>query len=147
MTSSLWRARGALHRCVGLVLALACVMMLSPASGAASAPKIVSVDVSGNIHVPTQTIMSVVQARPGVSYDPQIVQGDLQRIFSLGYFADQAAPLIRQRPEGVAITYRVIENPVITKILFQRQHACPGGHAACADGHVRGPGAQHGHAA
>jgi outer membrane protein assembly factor BamA len=120
MTSSLWRARGALHRCAGLVLVLASVMMLvTPASGAAAtAPRIVSVDVSGNIHVPTQTIMSVVQARPGLPYDPQIVQGDLQRIFSLGYFADQAAPLIRQRPAGVAITYRVIENPVITKILF-----------------------------
>jgi outer membrane protein assembly factor BamA len=120
MTSSLWRARGALHRCVGLVLALACpITLIAPTPGiAASGPKIVSVDVSGNAHVPTQTIMAVVQARPGQSYDPQVVQGDLQRIFALGYFADQAAPLIRQRPRGIAITYRVIENPVITKIAF-----------------------------
>ena len=121
MTSSLWRARGALHRCAGLVLALASVMMLiTPGTArSASAPKIVSVDVSGNVHVPTQTIMGVIQARPGQPYDQQVVQGDLQRIFALGYFADQAAPLIRQRPAGIAITYRVIENPVITKILFQ----------------------------
>ncbi len=120
MTSSLWRARGALHRCAGLVLALASVLMLiSPAPAySASAPTIVSVDVSGNMHVPTQTIMSVVQARPGQPYNPQVVQADLQRIFALGYFADQPAPLIRQRPTGIAITYRVIENPVITKILF-----------------------------
>jgi outer membrane protein insertion porin family len=120
MTSSLWRARGALHRCVGLVLALASVILIAMPSPAisAGAPKIVSVDVSGNVHVPTQTILSVVQARPGQDYSPQIVQSDLQRIFSLGYFADQAAPLIRQRPDGIAITYRVIENPVITKIAF-----------------------------
>ncbi len=120
MTSSLWRARGALHRCVGLMLALASVMMLiMPVNGAAAtAPKIVSVDVSGNVHVPTQTILAVIQARPGEPYDPKVVQADLQRIFALGYFADQAAPLIRQRPGGVAITYRVIENPVITKIAF-----------------------------
>ncbi len=120
MTSSLGRARGALHRCVGLVLALATILtLISPVPAlSASAPKIVSVDVSGNVHVPTQTIMAVVQARPGQPYDPAVVQGDLQRIFALGYFADQAAPLIRQRPGGVAITYRVIENPVITKISF-----------------------------
>ncbi len=127
MTSSLWRARGALHRCAGLVLALASVMMLvTPSLGAAApAPSIVSVDVSGNVHVPTQTIMGVIQARPGQPYDPKVVQGDLQRIFALGYFADQAAPLIRQRPGGVAITYRVIENPVITKILFSGNSHVP----------------------
>lgn len=120
MTSTLWRARGALHRCAGLVLALASILMLiSPAPAqSATAPKIVSVDVSGNMHVPTPTIMAVVQARPGQAYNPQVVQGDLQRIFALGYFSDQAAPLIRQRPNGIAITYRVIENPVITKIQF-----------------------------
>ena len=127
MTSSLWRARGALHRCAGLVLALASILtIISPASAqTATAPKIVSVDVSGNMHVPTQTIMAVVQARPGQPYNPQVVQGDLQRIFALGYFADQAAPLIRQRPGGVAITYRVIENPVITKILFSGNSHVP----------------------
>lgn len=127
MTSSLWRARGALHRFAGLVLALACVLTsLSPLSGsAATAPRIVSVDVSGNVHVPTQTIMAVVQARPGMPYDPQVVQSDLQRIFALGYFADQAAPLIRQRPNGIAVTYRVIENPVITKIAFSGNSHVP----------------------
>src|SRR5579884_2626316 len=127
MTSTLWRARGALHRCAGLVLALASILMLiSPAPAqAAPAPRIVSVDVSGNVHVPTQTILAVVQAKRGQPYDPQVVQSDLQRIFALGYFTDQAAPLIRQRPGGVAITYRVIENPVLTKILFDGNRHVP----------------------
>lgn len=112
--------RGALVRCAGFVLALACALTaVTPVPAiSATAPTIVSVDVSGNVHVPTQTILSVVQAKPGQPYNPQVVQGDLQRIFALGYFADQATPLIRQRPGGVAITYRVIENPVITKIVF-----------------------------
>ena len=69
--------------------------------------------------------MQVVQARPGEVYDPKIVQGDLQRISALGYFADIAAPLIRARPNGVAITYRVIEYPVITKISFTGDKAVP----------------------
>jgi outer membrane protein insertion porin family len=95
------------------------MMLVAPMPArSAGAPSIVSVDVSGNAHVPTQTIMGVIQARPGQPYNPQVVQADLQRIFALGYFADQAAPLIRQRPGGIAITYRVIENPVVTKIAF-----------------------------
>src|SRR5579862_3719841 len=62
--------------------------------------------------------MAVIQARPGDIYDPKVVQDDLQRINALGYFADLAPPLVRPRPNGVAITYRVIENPVISKISF-----------------------------
>lgn len=121
MTSSLRGARGVLQRCAGIVLALATIVSLMTPTPAvsATAPPIVSVDVSGNVHVPTATIMNVIAAKPGQPYDPKVVQADLQRIFALGYFADQAAPLIRQRPNGIAITYRVIENPVITKIDFQ----------------------------
>ncbi len=121
MTSSLRGARGVLRRCAGIVLTLATIVsLLTPAAAiSATAPPIVSVDISGNVHVPTATIMNVIAAKPGQPYDPKVVQADLQRIFALGYFADQAAPLVRQRPNGIAITYRVIENPVITKIVFQ----------------------------
>jgi outer membrane protein assembly factor BamA len=126
MTSTLWRVRSALHRSAALVLALACVLSTAvSAKAAAPVPKIVSVDVSGNVHVPTSTIMSVIEARPGQPYNPQVVQGDLQRIFALGYFADQAAPLIRQRPGGIAITYRVVENPVVAAIDFTGNRHVP----------------------
>ncbi len=92
---------------------------------AGAAPKIVSVDVTGNLHVPTATIMQVIQARPGMPYDPKIVKEDLTNINNLGYFADVAPPLVRARPGGVAITYRVIENPVITKITFTGNKKVP----------------------
>jgi len=121
MTSSLRGARGVLQRCAGIVLTLATIvsLMMPVPAISATAPPIVSVDISGNVHVPTSAIMNVIAAKPGQPYDPKVVQADLQRIFALGYFSDQAAPLIRQRPNGVAITYRVIENPVITKVTFQ----------------------------
>jgi outer membrane protein assembly factor BamA len=114
------RRRGrALIWCAGAlpVLLLAIALVTVPASSA-TAPKIVSVDVTGNLHVPTSTILSVVQAHPGQRYDPRVVQQDLARINALGYFADIAPPLVRPRPGGVAITYRVVENPVVTKISF-----------------------------
>ncbi len=85
---------------------------------AANAPLVVSVDVSGNAHVPTDKILSVVRTRPGQPFDERLVREDLQNIFDLGYFTDQVPPLIRQRPGGIAITYRVIENPVIERIAF-----------------------------
>ncbi|MBV8432769.1 MAG: BamA/TamA family outer membrane protein [Candidatus Eremiobacteraeota bacterium] len=119
MTFDLRRCSRALTRWAGalLVLVLSVALIVAPASSATN-PKIVSVDVTGNLHVPTQTIMAVVQAHPGDIYDPRTVQDDLARINALGYFANIAPPLVRPRPGGVAITYRVIENPVISKIQF-----------------------------
>jgi len=121
------RRLGALKRFVGILLILLSATGLRPTPAlSASAPKIVSVDVTGNLHVPTQTIMAVIQARRGQPYNPKVVQEDLARINALGYFADIAPPLIRPRPGGIAITYRVVENPVITKILFAGNAKVPG---------------------
>ena len=100
-------------------------LSIGPVSAAPAEPKIVSVDVTGNLHVPTQTIMGVIAARPGQPYDPKVVQEDLARINALGYFADIAPPLVRQRPRGIAITYRVVENPVLTKIVFTGNQKVP----------------------
>lgn len=108
-----------LRRAGRVVVALLLLISLTmPPAMSADAPKIVSVSVSGNTHVPTDQILSVVKAKAGDPFDPQVVQQDLQNIFALGYFADQVPPLIDQRPDGIAITYRVIENPVITAIKF-----------------------------
>lgn|SRR5579883_894354 len=126
MTFDPGRRAGPLQRYVAFLALLAMTgLCLSPALSAPAAPKIVSVDVTGNVRVPTQTIMAVVAARPGQPYDPKVVQEDLARINALGYFADIAPPLVRQRPKGIAITYRVVENPVITKILFQGNQKVP----------------------
>jgi outer membrane protein assembly factor BamA len=123
MTFDLPRVR-ALKRGAGVALAL--LLAVAPdVAPAATAPKIVSVDVTGNLHVPTQTILGVVAARPGQPYNPKVVQDDLARINALGYFADIAPPLVRARPGGVAITYRVVENPVIGKILFTGNQKVP----------------------
>ncbi|HYL26558.1 MAG TPA: POTRA domain-containing protein, partial [Candidatus Nitrosotalea sp.] len=119
------RRVGPLQRYVAILSLFAIAILTVAPVPAATAPKIVSVDVTGNLHVPTQTIMAVVAARPGQPYDPKIVQADLARINALGYFADIAPPLVRQRPNGIAITYRVVENPVITKILFTGNQKVP----------------------
>jgi outer membrane protein assembly factor BamA len=90
----------------------------APEGPAANAPTVVSVDVSGNAHVPTEKILSVVRTRPGQPFDERLVREDIQNISDLGYFGDAVPPLIRQRPDGIAITFRVIENPVVQRIVF-----------------------------
>ena len=131
MIFDLRRAPRALVRSAGALLALVVALsIVAPPSARSQSvpgapPEIVSVDVTGNLHVPTATIMQVIQARPGVPYDPKIVQSDLERINALGYFASIAPPLVRARPNGVAITYRVVENPVITKISFTGNKSVP----------------------
>jgi len=108
------------RRTPGIVLAvLALVGLALPANSApAPAPTVVSVSVTGNAHIPTDRILSVVTTKVGDPFDPAKVQADLRAIADLGFFADQAPPIIKQRPDGVAVTYRVIENPVVTSIRF-----------------------------
>jgi outer membrane protein assembly factor BamA len=98
--------------------AVAAAAPASPAPAAVAAPLVVSVDVSGNAHVPSDRILSVVKTKVGQPFDEKTVRDDIQAIFDLGYFTDQVPPLIRQRPDGVAVTYRVVENPVIQRITF-----------------------------
>jgi outer membrane protein assembly factor BamA len=98
----------------------------APAAPApAAAPNVVSVSVEGNTHVPSDRILGVVQTRVGQPFDPRVVESDLRAIGDLGYFADQAPPVIQQRPDGVAVTFRVIENPVVTQIRFEGNKTVP----------------------
>ncbi len=113
MMSLLRRSR----RLVGFALVFALIFPHA-VLGAEAAPLVVSVDVSGNAHVPTDRILSVVKTKVGEPFNEATVRDDIQAIFDLGYFIDQVPPLIRQRPNGIAVTFRVVENPVIQRIAF-----------------------------
>ena len=109
----------------------------APAAGQApaAAPNVVDVSVTGNTHVPTDRILAVVRTKVGEPFDPAIVSDDLRAINDLGYFADQAPPVIKQRPDGVSVTFRVVENPVVTSIRFQGNRAVSSDTIAGAHGH------------
>jgi outer membrane protein assembly factor BamA len=120
------RARFERSARLALCFLLAVVLSLPPGAGAQeSAPKVVSVSVSGNAHIPADRILAVVKTKVGDRFDEATVRSDLQAIFDLGYFSDQAPPVIRQRTDGIAITYRVIENPVIQRITFDGNKNVP----------------------
>jgi outer membrane protein assembly factor BamA len=121
MTFSLRRAQRAFVRCASIALALLTLFaLLAPSAvlSASSGPKIVSVDVTGNVHITSDQILGLLEAKKGLVYNPKLVSDDIARLNAVGYFSDVATPEVRQRPDGIAITYRVVENPVITKISF-----------------------------
>lgn len=93
-------------------------LVTPPAFSQTQTPTVVSVSVSGNTHIATDRILAVVKTKVGDPFNAATVQDDLRAINDLGFFADQAPPVIKQRPDGIAITFRVIENPVITSIVF-----------------------------
>ncbi len=79
--------------------------------------------VTGNTHIASDRILAVVKTKVGQPFDPALVTADLRAINDLGFFADQAPPVIKQRPDGVSVTFRVVENPVVTSIRFQGNRA------------------------
>ncbi len=93
-------------------------LVMPPAISQTAAPSVVSVSVTGNAHIATDRILAVVRTKVGDPFNAAVVQDDLRSINELGFFSDQAPPVIKQRPDGVAITFRVIENPVVARINF-----------------------------
>ena len=70
-------------------------------------PIVVSVDVSGNAHVPTDRILSVVRTKVGQPLDERLVR-EIAEHLRPGLLGP-GPPLIRQRPDGNTITYGVVE--------------------------------------
>jgi outer membrane protein insertion porin family len=111
-------SRRALRLTLATLALLGLVMPPAYSQNANQGPPVVSVSVTGNTHISTDRILAVIQTKVGDPFDPAKVQDDLRAINDLGFFADQAPPVIKQRPDGIAITFRVVENPVVTKIVF-----------------------------
>ncbi len=105
--------RLALAAVVVAVLALACGLTTT----AAPQPVVTAVNIRGNSHVPTDRIAAVVRVQPGVPLDNKQVAADQQAILGLGYFTDVKTD-IHATPGGVAVSYIVVENPVVSKLGF-----------------------------
>lgn len=105
--------RLALAAAVVLVLALACGLTTT----AAPQPVVTAVNIRGNSHVPADRIAAVIRVQSGTPLDNKLVAADQQAILGLGYFTDVKTD-IHTTPGGVAVSYIVVENPVVTKLAF-----------------------------
>ncbi len=90
---------------------------LQPQSGdeaKAIGKTVTRVDIAGNTNVPVDKIHPLLRVKPGATMTLENVQQDLQLIYETGWFYDVRAEYSFV-PEGVRVTYRVSENPVLTK--------------------------------
>ncbi len=77
----------------------------------------VSVDISGQRSVAAGPLLAGLESRPGDLLDGDKVASDLRRLWGASAFADVAA-LVRRAPRGVALTFSVVERPLIRSARF-----------------------------
>ena len=76
---------------------------------------IVSVDVVGADIVPKEDVLSVLKIKAGDKFDMKNIEQDRAAIYNMGYFYDNY-PSFEVVPEGVKITYHVMENPILRSV-------------------------------
>jgi outer membrane protein assembly complex protein YaeT len=96
------------------IIALAASPVQTPAS---PTPVITAINVRGNAHVPADKILAVVRSQVGTPLDAKELANDQNAILALGFFTDVKTD-IRSTPGGVSVNFIVIENPVVSKIIF-----------------------------
>lgn len=79
---------------------------------------VVSVDITGNEHVATEYILSVVRTKPGTVFNRETIQRDIEVIMEQGFFIDADFSLSREL-NGVHVTFSVKENPLIKSVNFE----------------------------
>lgn len=76
---------------------------------------IVNVDVRGASDDIVKAANVAVRSNPGDILSAKLLQRDMSRLMDTGYFYDMYVSF-REVPEGVAVTYNVLENPVLTSV-------------------------------
>ena len=73
------------------------------------------VSIEGNKAIPTEEIQKAVISKPGLQLTEESIAKDLQSIYAMGWFYD-LRPSFTAVPEGVQVTYHVMENPVFNRL-------------------------------
>ncbi len=82
--------------------------------------EVVEVRVEGNKQVPTESILMVMDTKPGSPFSLARLRKDLQAIYDMGFFVREPVALPMLTPEGrLIIVVRVFENPVVKDIVFE----------------------------
>ncbi len=74
--------------------------------------------ISGNSAVKTEDIAAVLKTKPGMEFSEAGINEDLSAIYALGWFYD-LRPEFKEVPEGVQVTYHVLENPVFKQLRVE----------------------------
>lgn len=88
-----------------------------PSATSSSASNVAAVRISGNKRVPTDQIMSRLRTRTNRQYDPDLIQADVQEIMRMRFFRNVKTKK-QQTPQGVVVTFDIIERPFIDEVKF-----------------------------
>jgi outer membrane protein insertion porin family len=87
----------------------------TPAPGAA--PRLAEVRVSGNRRIETAAILARVAQKPGDPISRAQIAEDVRQVYALGFFRDVQV-LEEETPEGLVLTFAVVENPVVRQVTL-----------------------------
>jgi outer membrane protein insertion porin family len=92
--------------------------VFSPLYVSAEGPLIKFVEIQGNMKVSNETIHSKLKSKVGDPFSENIVQEDIKKLYSIGYFDDISVD-IDSFEGGVKLVFIFKEKPAITSIDFQ----------------------------
>jgi len=75
------------------------------------------IKVKGNKAISSTTILSKIKSKPGDTFSQELLNADLKRLFSLGFFTDISIE-VDDYEVGITVTFVVIEKPLVSEIIF-----------------------------
>ncbi len=79
---------------------------------------VTKITIDGDKHGNHDAIMDALKVKPGMEFTKDGIAADLHAIYQLGWFYD-IVPEYKQVPEGVQVTYHVMENPVYKTLVVE----------------------------
>ncbi|MCC6105134.1 outer membrane protein assembly factor BamA [Acetobacter sp.] len=76
------------------------------------------IQVTGNTRIETNTVLSYMVVRPGDSFSQDDLDRSLKTLYATGLFRD-----VTLRREGNTLHVRLVENPIVNRIVFEGNHA------------------------
>ncbi|MGQ9461845.1 MAG: BamA/OMP85 family outer membrane protein [Candidatus Fervidibacter sp.] len=104
-----------------MIVALA-LMLISSVSFAQEVEgrEVAEIRVEGNKEVPTESILMVMDTKPGMPFSIARLRNDLKAIYDMGFFAQEPVALPMLTPEGrIILVIRVFENPVVKDVVLE----------------------------
>lgn len=104
------------------------LLLLSPSLWAQEVEgrEVAEIRIEGNKEVPAESILMVMDTKPGMPFLIARLKNDLRAIYDMGFFSQEPVVLPMLTPEGrLILVVRVFENPVIKDIVFKGNTAIP----------------------
>ncbi|MBI4335207.1 MAG: outer membrane protein assembly factor BamA, partial [Candidatus Omnitrophica bacterium] len=96
--------------------------VLGPTVKAVAQKTIAVIKTKGNKAISSATILSKIKTKPGDEFSQEQLNADLKRLFTLGFFTDISIET-EDYETGVAVTFVVVERPLIGEIVFAGNRA------------------------